>query len=259
MARDLLKIGEHLIQVLCDSVQCSKLFGATFQKVGGDHQPDMMIELEGAYGVPFVDYDVEITRESNKIFFRRADYLVQVDAGYRSARISYHDQLALKHALMNLYSSLIVHHNWGLLIHSSCALEGEKAHIFAGQSGAGKSTVARLSQPRGLLSDEATIVKIDGERITVFDSPFRSELETTHYEESRPLASVQLLYQSDQNERMRLKKSDALLHLIDKVFYWPNSPDATNRIIASLKELVNTVPVYKLHFQKNNAFWELIS
>ncbi len=70
------------------------------------------------------------------------------------------NEFALKHALMNLYSSFIVHHKWGLLIHSSCLKEGDKAFLFSGQSGAGKSTVVKLSHPRPILSDEATVVKI---------------------------------------------------------------------------------------------------
>ena len=51
---------------------------------------------------------------------------------------------------MNLYSSFIAYHNWGLLIHSSCVVNKGEAHIFSGHSGAGKSTAAKLSHPRDL-------------------------------------------------------------------------------------------------------------
>lgn len=260
MGRKKIKIGEHVFHVHDDSNETTEVVHRNFQDTHiEDLRTDMTIQLKSGYGVPFVDYNVKITEKANDIFFNRADYLIQVDRNFRFAIISFHDQLALKHALMNLYSSFIVHHNWGLLIHSSCAVEAGKAHMFSGRSGAGKSTVAKLSDPRELLSDEATIVKIHEDEVTVFDSPFRSELETRGSERFRPLASIQLLHQGPVNRREQLKKADALMSLMDKVFYWPYCPDETRRIMAFLKTLVDAVPVYNLLFQKNNAFWELIS
>jgi hypothetical protein len=193
------------------------------------------------------------------LMFSRADYEILVDSGYSKATVLVHDELALKHALMNLYSSFIVSRNWGLLLHSSCALEAGKAHLFSGQSGAGKSTAARLSEPRELLSDEATLVKISQQGIQVFNSPFRSEINPTRFEGSCSLSSIQLLHQATENRRELLRKSDALLALFDKVFYWAHSDQETRQVMRLLNSLVDKVPVYDLEFQKNPSFWELIS
>ena len=217
------------------------------------------MEIIANYGLPFYDYNVAIKKDGSKVYFQRCDYLIESTPDYTSATIHVHDELALKHALMNLYSSYIVYHNWGLLIHSSCAIENGKAHIFAGHSGAGKSTAARLSEPRDLLSDEATIVKITEDEITVFDSPFRSELQSTGYQQSRPLGGIQLLHQAETNKLEKMRKPDALLSLMDKVFYWSHDPAETQRIMGLLRTLVEKVPVYELHFRKDPTFWELIS
>jgi hypothetical protein len=222
--------------------------------------PDITVVIKSNYGVPFLNYDVSINTDENKIIYKRADYLIEVDSCYKNAEISVHNELALKHALMNLFSAFLVHHNWGLLVHSSCVVELGVVHLFAGHSGAGKSTVARLSNPRKLLSDEATILKITEDGITVYDSPFRSELKPIHYlQHAYPVKSIQLLNQSLQNKRVVINKADALFQLIDKVFYWPYCSEETKRIIQLLMLLVKQVPIYELHFQKNNTFWELIS
>jgi hypothetical protein len=254
-------IGEHLIQVAGASVELMHMFARNFHciPVVHDAQPDLLIQIDEGYGVPFVDYEVIVFKELNKIFFRRADYLIEVNSTYQVARISAYNELALKHALINLYSSYIVHKNWGLLLHSSCVIEQGKAHIFAGQSGAGKSTIAGLSYPRELLSDEATLVKITPGQITVFNSPFRSELMVTGMEKCSPLASVHILYQADHNKRIALRKSNGLLHLMDKVFYWTHDTEETGTILAFMKALAKAVPIFELYFQKNNTFWELIS
>ncbi|AYA77593.1 hypothetical protein DOE78_20400 [Bacillus sp. Y1] len=255
-----LQIGEHIASVTYESSYILDFFQRNFRLLPlKNPQYDISINIKTGYGVPFTDYDVEIKKQSNNLYYRRADYLIDTDEDYKQATIYVNDELALKHALMNFYSAYILHNNWGLLIHSSCVVEEGKAHIFTGRSGAGKSTAAKLSAPRELLSDEATLVKIAPEGITVFNSPFRSELKVTGKETSTPLVSIQLLRQALFNSRNQLKKSDAVLNLMDKVFYWVHCPEETKKIMYLLLSLVDKVSVYELHFQKNDTFWELIS
>ncbi|WP_010678060.1 hypothetical protein [Bacillus timonensis] len=256
-----INIGQHLMLIKCCSSNLAKGLIKNFNVIGkyNNDELDLSINIYEGYGVPFLDYKVEVIRSKDKLFYKRADYLVEIDAEFKNATIKVHNDLALKHALMNLYSSFIVHHKWGLLIHSSCVKENGTAHIFSGHSGAGKSTAARLSQPRELLSDEATIVKITSEEVLVFNSPFNSELDSNCKDSSLPLSSIQLLHQSLQNKRIKLKKADGLLHLLDKVFFWEYSDVETRKVLDLLKYLVQTVPIYELHFQKNDTFWELIS
>jgi hypothetical protein len=255
------KIGDFIIHIICESLPLRSVFKNNFHPYNSSEnlQPDLVIIIKDGYGVPFKNYEVKIDKDTSQITYRRADYFIQVDSEYKSAVIYVNDELALKHALMNLFSSFIVYHNWGLLIHSSCVSEKGKAHIFAGQSGAGKSTAAILSYPRNLLSDEATLVKITQEEIQVFNSPFRSEIEAEPYSGNLSLASVQILYQALQNKREKVGKSDALFQLMDKVFFWPHSQEETRTIMKLMTQLVKNVAVYELHFQKNNTFWELIS
>lgn len=255
-----LQIGEHLAFITYQSSFIRAFFERNYLSISLNRiQFDMSLNILADYGVPFTNYDVEIIRDKNKITYRRADYLIETTQDYKQATIHVHDELALKHALMNFYSAYILHNNWGLLIHSSCVVEEGKAHIFTGRSGAGKSTAAKLSAPRVLLSDEASILKVSPEGITVFNSPFRSELEVTGKETSTPLVSIQLLRQALFNSRKQLKKSDAVLNLMDKVFYWVHYPEETKKIMSMLMSLVDKVAVFELHFQKDDTFWELIS
>ncbi|TCN22207.1 hypothetical protein [Mesobacillus foraminis] len=254
-----LQIGDHSARVSCTSLNLMNFFKRQFTVKENAAQVDLNITIHEGYGNPFTNYEVRVLKGIKTVNFQRADYLIEASLDYKSAIVYVHDELALKHALMNLYSSYIVYHNWGLLIHSSCAVETGKAHIFSGHSGAGKSTAASLSEPRELLSDEASIVKITSDNVTIFDSPFRSELNSEGNGQAAPLASIQLLHQSIQNKREQLKKTDALINLVDKVFYWAHSPEESKKVMGLLKTLVSNVPVYELYFKKDNTFWELIS
>ncbi len=254
-----LKISEHLIDVYATKNSLKWLEKYTSCLTDGSHEMDICVELIDGYGSAFSNFKVDIMKEANRKIYRRSDYYLEIDVRYKNVKLAAHDEFAFKHAFMNLYSSYIVDQKWGLMIHSSCVLEDSDAHLFSGYSGAGKSTVAKLSYPRPLLSDEATLVKISSENIVIFDSPFRSEMESHGHVKQYSLKSIQLLVQSQVNERNLLKKSDALTLLMDKVFFWTNDPGDTKRILSMLLELIENVPVYDLHFQKNNSFWELIS
>ncbi|MFD0771238.1 hypothetical protein ACFQZ1_21060 [Bacillus sp. CGMCC 1.60114] len=264
MKNVLVQIGEHIVSISSTSEKLMDWIKTHFQIAEGNHvakikSPNLSIHIEGNYGVSFVDYNVEICSDSDKITYQRADYLINVNSIYNEATISVYDELALKHALHNLYSAFIIHNRWGLLIHSSCVDHEGKAYLFSGQSGAGKSTVAKLSAPRPLLSDEATIVKIDENEIRVFDSPFRSELTTSYAYQSCHLSSIYLLIQSLDVKALPVKKSDAMLGIMDKVFYWHHDSLETAKLLDMCKQLVDKIPVYKMYFQKNDSFWELIS
>lgn len=253
-------IGTHIVKFTAKQQEVVEFIEKNFSNsTRNKNESDINIKIVLGYGSPFLDYNVSITKTNENITFKRADYLIEAEHDYHSAIIFANNHLALKHALMNLYSSYIVYHNWGLLIHSSCVIEDGKAHIFSGPSGAGKSTAAKLSRPRALLSDEATLVKITPVDIQIYDSPFRSEITESGPSLSVPLQSIQILHQSLQNNRISLKKADALINVMDKVFYWAHNSEDTNKVMKLLSLLVDNVPTYDLYFKKDQTFWELIS
>ncbi|MCA0756740.1 hypothetical protein KP806_16915 [Paenibacillus sp. N4] len=256
-------IGEHMFCISFETESVKRLFRHTFPTVlpGSGCEPAFRLLLKEGYGRPFTDYRIDKFAVDGGFRYLRTDYALEVRANYQSAVIHVHDSLALKHAFMHLYSLLIVHERWGLLLHSSCVAENGKAYLFTGHSGAGKSTAAALSLPRSVIADEAAIVRIRPSGVSVFHSPFRSELQSMDGKGtgSWPLGGVHLLHQAQRNRLQLLSKSEGLLRLPDKVFFWNPSVDESRAIIHLLKQAVELVPLYELHFRKDPEFWELIS
>lgn len=259
-----IQIAEHVIEVSTLDHVIHAWINEQFQVVRAEHWdalriPDMFIQIHKGYGTALVSYDVDIYKEGARLSYTRDDFSLTTDDSYRRCELLVHDDLALKHGLMTFYSAFIVHYRWGLLIHSSCVVDGEFAYLFAGPSGAGKSTVAKLSKPRKLLSDEATLIKIEQDRIIAFDSPFRSDSISSYDQESRPLAAIHLLKQSVNIQRIPIKQSEAVYSLMDKIFYWAYEPAETLKVLELTHKLILNVPAYELEFQKNDLFWERIS
>jgi hypothetical protein len=257
-------IAEHMVLFRTDSKQVLQYLNRTFHTVVlADDQsvirPDLNVMIRGGYGKAFNNYDVKVEVKTNQYIYSRSDYRIEMEVDYRSANVYVYDDFALKHALVNVYSAFIIHREWGLLVHSSCILERGHAYLFAGQSGAGKSTVAQLSMPRSILSDEATIMKVTPTGVTIFPSPFRSDTEMPSDTGVYPLTAIQLLRQAKVNERIGISKIDGMLQLVNRVFYWAHDPFETRKVLRMCKEIGDHVPIYELHFQKNNTFWEAIS
>lgn len=256
-------IGEHNLRISFGSADVKTLFHHTFPTVllSFNREPTLNVQLNAGYGHPFTGYQITKQAIIGGCRYMRTDYVIEAEDDYRSVKIDVHDSLAMKHAFMHFYSLLIVHDRWGLLVHSSCIAENGNAHMFAGHSGAGKSTAAALSLPRGIIADEASIMRIRPDGVFVFHSPFRSELQSMAAQEPEPwpLAGIHLLHQAKHHQRTRLTKSEGMLRLLDKVFYWSPSIDESRTIIHMLMEAADLVPLYDLHFSKDPKFWGLIS
>ncbi|MCZ8516487.1 hypothetical protein O9H85_29690 [Paenibacillus filicis] len=259
------RIAEHLLvletetdSAFVEEFICQK-YGAVPLTEPLSNEADIVVHIREGYGAPFEDYDVEVTVTGKTTVYKRTDYLIEADADYRNVNIFVHDDFALKHAMVNLYSAYITQKMWGLLIHSSCLLEQDRAYLFAGHSGAGKSTVVQLSQPRPVLSDEATIVKISEEEIVIYNSPFRSDTDLPDIPGTYPLTAIQILRQSLDNRRHRMGGMEGIQQVLQRIFYWAHDPEETKKVFRMCKLLAERVPVYELFFQKNDTFWEEIS
>ncbi|MFC4776139.1 hypothetical protein ACFO9Q_05080 [Paenibacillus sp. GCM10023252] len=224
-------------------------------------EPDITIEIFEFVGEEYMKHEIDVAIEQTDehVRFVRTDYELTTSLDYRKAHILAHDPVGLMHALLNLYSSYLIYHEQGLLLHSSCIIENGKAWLFAGDSGAGKSTVVTLSQPRPVLSDEATYIIIDEGNLVVHDSPFRSEFPGPCAVHECSIGGIHLLNQSPDVYRVPMTKGDTLIALMDKVFYWRHSTQETSKMISLCKKVVMSTSAYQLYFQENDSFWERIS
>jgi hypothetical protein len=252
-------IGEHSLCFYSASERIQSWIHDSFEADSGlSSPPDLSIEIVDGYGSAFRNFDVDVESRENLITYRRTDYVIEVDPAYSRATLSVFNTFALKHALMNLYSAFIVHRSWGLLIHSSCVIHQGNAVLFSGHSGAGKSTVAKLSAPRPLLSNEATIVKVDAAQSYAFDSyPFHSDpavFTKGHY----PMSSMYFLHQSETISANGLSETEVMIELMDKVFFWAHDPAETMKLIKLVKTLSQSITGFELFFQKNDLFWREI-
>ena len=134
----------------------------------------------------------------------------------------------------------------GIPLHAAgLAIDGESIVLF-GESGAGKSTIAAISQ-LPVLSDEIVAVTIDGGRAVARTTGFGDELYASAVVgAAKPVAAFVQLAKADRFEVTPLDRVEALRSLL-KVILSPPHPLVWNRAIAVLGALLSTTtPVVRM-------------
>ena len=155
----------------------------------------------------------------------------------------------------------------GVEVHACGVMDsGGQGYLFAGQSGAGKTTMARLWQmaegARGaggvmILSDDRIILrKIDG-TVWMYGTPWHGEAAMARAARA-PMAGIYLLRHGQSNKLVSLRPSDAAARLLAcsfPPFYHSGGLDFT---LGFLEQVVEAVPCHELWFTPDERVVTLV-
>jgi hypothetical protein len=138
----------------------------------------------------------------------------------------------------------------GLLLHASSVGVGDRAWVFAGQSGAGKSTIARLlSAVRGatVLADEMLVVAGSGKSWHAYAAPFHTRGAVAHARRAA-LARLCFLRHAPTHELRRLPAAEGLPRLLRNVLTYASDARGADLVLEVGTNLLAAVPCYELAF-----------
>lgn len=141
----------------------------------------------------------------------------------------------------------------GLLLHACGVLDGGRGYCFAGSSGRGKSTMARLWDGEAtILNDDRIILRPTGGGFWMYGTPWHGTYPATS-PEGCPLNELFLLAHGPENEIRRLPPAEAAGRLLQTSFppLWDHEGMAWT--LQLLDRLTTSVPVYELTFRPDEA------
>jgi hypothetical protein len=156
--------------------------------------------------------------------------------------------------------ALIAFREGGLLVHAAGLASEGKVHLFIGQSGSGKSTVATLSPRAVALNDDLIILRPCAEAWIVHGTPFWN-MEAGHREgqtASGPLHGIYRLVQDAEVYLEPISIASATAELLANCPVINGSPSHLPALLARCRQLAGAVPVHRLHFRKDGSFWQLL-
>lgn len=150
--------------------------------------------------------------------------------------------------------------NGGLLLHGSGVIYRDRAFIFLGPSGSGKTTIARLSAPKRILSDEIVALTIDGKkRVRAFGTPFWGEMGTgPASKKSYAVHSLNFLKKSDRFCRLTIEKEKTVQKLLRCVCLFSRSAEESGRALELCIEIIAATSPRILCFEKKPPRWEVL-
>jgi hypothetical protein len=161
--------------------------------------------------------------------------------------------------VIRIVHTLLLASEGGFLVHSASAMRNGRAFLFAGNSGAGKTTITRLAPPDAtLLTDEISYVCQQRKQYCAFGTPFAGELGRPGENVCAPIAAIYFLAQGPENKIESLEPADAARTLLENILFFANDPEVVNAVFEAACEFVSRVPARRLTFVPNTHVWEMI-
>jgi hypothetical protein len=150
----------------------------------------------------------------------------------------------------------------GVELHACGVLDrAGRAYVFAGQSGAGKSTIARFWAAHAgftVLSDERLIVRTDRTPPVVYGTPWHGDAELAS-PASGPLGGVFLLRQATAHSTTRLAPPIVAAQLLSCAFLPFYDPGAVSHTVDAVERIVASTGVSVLSFAADPSIVDFVT
>jgi hypothetical protein len=167
----------------------------------------------------------------------------------------------LEYPLDELLMIHLLSQDRGVEIHACGLLDPNgRAYVFAGQSGAGKSTIARLWLNRPgvrLLTDERVVLRTDRPRVAAHGTPWHGEAGLAA-PLAGDLAAVFFLNQGPASV-IPVTGSQAAARLLACSFLPFHSADAVDRTMAAVERVTREAPCYDLWFTPDQSVIDVVT
>lgn len=223
-------------------------------------EPDYVFDVElTAERVGDPEEDVRVYRRQEQWLLERGDFRAEWDPASGRGRIRQAPNPYSIDTVLRIVHTLVLAREGGFLMHAASAVRGGKAFVFAGVSGAGKTTLARLAPGDAqVLSDEISYVRRAAGGYRAYGTPFAGELARPGENLSAPLDVLYLLAQGPENRIDPVPSSEAARALLSHVLFFAQDAALVQAVFLSVLELVERVPVRRLTFLPDARVWELI-
>jgi len=258
-----IRIGGTTIAIRTDSHEFRRLLldrYAGFVASSESHDVELEIELYEPADAAGSDEDLQLSLCGKEWLIRRGDFRARWNASSGRGLVRQPPSPFAIDSVLRIIHSLILAKRGGFLLHAASAIRFGRGFLFAGVSGAGKTTIARLAPPdAALLSDEISYVIRRDEAYCAWGTPFAGELARAGENVSAPIKAVFLLEKGTENRMEDISEAEAVRSLLRHVLFFADDRALVNEVFHSICEFVNQVPVRRLIFVPDERVWNIIS
>lgn len=205
------------------------------------------------------DEDVSVRLESGRWIMTRGDFRAEFDPRTGHGWVRQSPNPYSIDGVLRILHSLFLAREGGFLVHAASAVRNGRAFLFAGVSGAGKTTLSRLAPPDAeVLTDEISYVRPSESGYVAFGTPFAGELARIGANLRAPLAALYLLVQGPENRIEPVDPAEAARAVLRNILFFAHDEELVGEVFKSVFDFVARVPVKRLIFTPDARVWELI-
>jgi hypothetical protein len=162
-------------------------------------------------------------------------------------------------SFLRIVHTLILAEEGGFLVHASSVIRNGGAFLFAGPSGAGKTTIASLApSDTTLLTDEISYVRFKRGEYHAWGTPFAGELASSGENVSAAVAGVFFLSKGATNQVDLVSSGEAVRELLKSILFFSDDWVLVRQVFKSACGFISGVPARRLTFVPDVRVWELI-
>lgn len=147
----------------------------------------------------------------------------------------------------------------GLLLHAATIVRDGCAHVFMGQSGVGKSTLARLAPAGTVLTDEVSLLRRTDSGWKAFGTPFWGEFRAGGKNVAAPVAAVYILRHAARHRVTQMPARRRLPELLANVLFFKTDRQDLQMLLQVAHSLCDAVPLKELEFRPATDVWEALA
>jgi hypothetical protein len=189
----------------------------------------------------------------------RGDFRAEWDARSRRGWVRQSHNPYSIDSVLRMVHSLLLAEEGGFLVHASSGVRRGRASVFAGISGAGKTTMARLAPADvAVLTDEISYIRKAQGGYCAYGTPFAGELARPGINTRAPLAALYFLAKGPAGRIEPMGQLAAAGELLCHILFFANDREIVERVFESAVEFVSKVPVARFTFAPDERAWELV-
>lgn len=232
---------------------------AGFMSIGTSARIHFDVELAAAESM-LGHGDLRVERESGRWMMGRGDFQANWNPSEARGTIRQSANPYSLNSLLRIVHTLVLAEQGGFLVHASSAVRNGRAFLFAGVSGAGKTTIARLAPDDvTLLTDEISYVSRQEDGYYAYGTPFAGDLGRLGENMRAPLAGLYLLAKGSENKIEPVAIAEAGRALLGNVLFFAREPEMVQSVFNAACDFVCRVPVRRLTFVPDASVWEMIA
>ncbi len=205
------------------------------------------------------DEELRVTRRGEDWKLERGDFRAVWNARTTRGQVFQAKSPYAIDSVLRIVHTLILATRGGFLVHAASAIRNGHAFLFAGASGAGKTTISRLAPPDArLLTDEISYIRCDDGKYWACGTPFAGELARLGENCTAPIRTLFLLEKAAENRIDRVDPADAVRQLLRHILFFAVDPEMVKLVFQAACRFADVVPVRRLSFTPDRRVWEII-